>query len=152
MDDIVIVDGARTPFGGLNGGLKGVTATELGAVAAQEALARSRVDPEAVDHVIFGNFVQTCKDAPSVARHIGMMVGVPVEVPGLIVNRLCASGLEAMVVGAQQLLGDSTFVLAGGTENVTQCPHASRRTPEAPTQVWAGHPLRGRRNGDSSRP
>ena len=127
MDDIVIVDGARTAFGALNGGLKGVTATELGAVAAAEALKRSRVDPQAVDHVIFGNVVQTCKDAPYLARHIGMTVGVPIEVPGLIVNRLCASGLEAMVVGAQQLLlGDSTVVLAGGTENMTQCPHVIR--------------------------
>jgi acetyl-CoA acetyltransferase family protein len=127
MDDVVIVDGARTAFGGLNGGLKGVTATELGAVAAREALARSNVDPRSIDHVIFGNVVQTCKDAPYLARHIGMEVGVPVEVPGLIVNRLCASGLEALVVGAQQLLlGDSTVVLAGGSENMTQCPHLIR--------------------------
>jgi len=127
MDEIVIIDGARTAFGALNGGLKGVTATDLGAVAAAEALKRSRVDPQAVDHVIFGNVVQTCKDAPYLARHIGMTVGVPIEVPGLIVNRLCASGLEAMVVGAQQLLlGDSTVVLAGGTENMTQCPHMIR--------------------------
>ena len=127
MDDVVIIDGARTAFGALNGGLKGVTATELGAVAAREALARSNVDPESIDHVIFGNVVQTCKDAPYLARHIGMEVGVPIEVPGLIVNRLCASGLEALVVGAQQLLlGDSTVVLAGGSENMTQCPHLIR--------------------------
>jgi len=127
MDEVVIVDGARTAFGALNGGLKGVTATELGAVAAREALARSNVDPESIDHVIFGNVVQTCKDAPYLARHIGMAVGVPIEVPGLIVNRLCASGLEALVVGAQQLLlGDSTAVLAGGSENMTQCPHLIR--------------------------
>lgn len=127
MDDVVVLDGARTAFGVLSGGLKSVTATELGAVAAREALARSQVDPEIVDHVIFGNVVQTCKDAPYLARHIGLMVGVPVEVPGLTVNRLCASGLEAMVVAAQQLLlGDSTFVLAGGTENMTQCPHVIR--------------------------
>jgi acetyl-CoA acyltransferase 2 len=127
MDDIVIVDGARTAFGALNGGLKGVTATQLGTVTAAEALSRSGVDAQAVDHVIFGNVVQSCKDAPYLARHIGMAVGVPVEVPGLVVNRLCASGLEAMVVGAQQLLlGDSTVVLAGGTENMTQCPHVIR--------------------------
>ncbi len=127
MDDIVLVDGARTAFGALNGGLKGVTATELGTVAAAEALRRSGVDAQAVDHVIFGNVVQTCKDAPYLARHIGLAVGVPVEVPGLVVNRLCASGLEAMVVGARQLLlGDSTVVLAGGTENMTQCPHVIR--------------------------
>ena len=130
-----------------------MTATELGAVAASGALARSQVDPEIVDPVIFGNVVQTREDAPYLARHIGLMVGVPLDVPGLTVNRLCASGLEAMVLGAQQLLlGDSTFVLAGGTENMTQCPHASPRTPEAGIEVRPGHPLRRRRNGDSSRP
>jgi acetyl-CoA acetyltransferase family protein len=127
MEDVVIIDGARTAFGALNGGLKGVTATELGVVAAREALHRSGVEPEAIDHVIFGNVVQTSKDAPYVARHIGLSVGVPLEVPGLIVSRLCASGLEAVVVGAQQLLlGESTMILVGGTENMTQCPHVLR--------------------------
>lgn len=127
MDDVVVIDGARTAFGALNGGLKSVSATELGTVVAREALRRSRVDPELIDHVVFGNVVQTCKDAPYVARHIGLSVGVPIEVPGLTVNRLCASGLEAVVVGAQQLmLGDSTIVLVGGTENMTQCPHVIR--------------------------
>jgi acetyl-CoA acyltransferase 2 len=127
MDDIVIIDGARTAFGTLNGGLKSVTATELGVVVAKEALRRSNVDPELIDHVIFGNVVQTCKDAPYLARHIGMSVGVPIEVPGLTVNRLCASGLEAGIIGARQLmLGHSTLVLAGGTENMSQCPHVIR--------------------------
>ena len=127
MDDVVIIDGARTAFGALNGGLKGVTATELGIAAAGEALKRSRVEPQAIDHVIFGNVVQTCKDAPYLARHIGLSLGVPIDVPGLIVNRLCASGLEAIVIGAQQLLlGESTMVLVGGTENMTQCPHLLR--------------------------
>ena len=127
MDDVVIIDGARTAFGSLSGGLKSVTATDLGAVVAKEALGRSEVDPGLIDHVIFGNVVQTCKDAPYVARHIGLSVGVPIEVPGLTVNRLCASGLEAAVVGAQQLLlGESSIVLVGGTENMTQCPHVIR--------------------------
>ena len=127
MDDVVILDGARTAFGGLNGGLKGVTATDLGAVVAKEALRRSNVDPGLIDHVIFGNVVQTSKDAPYLARHVGMSVGVPIEVPGLTVNRLCASGLEAAVIGAQQLLlGESSMVLAGGTENMSQCPHVIR--------------------------
>jgi acetyl-CoA acetyltransferase family protein len=127
MDDVVIIDGARTAFGALNGGLKGVTATELGAAAARGALRRSNVEPAAIDHVIFGNVVQTCKDAPYLARHIGLSLGVPTEVPGLVVNRLCASGLEAAVVAAQQLLlGESTMVLVGGTENMTQCPHVIR--------------------------
>lgn len=123
----MILDGARTAFGGLNGGLKGVTATDLGAVVASEALRRSNVDPALVDHVIFGNVVQTSKDAPYLARHVGMSVGVPIEVPGLTVNRLCASGLEAAVIGARQLLlGESSMVLAGGTENMSQCPHVIR--------------------------
>jgi len=127
MEDVVIVDGARTAFGALNGGLKSVTATELGTVASREALRRSKVEPATIDHVIFGNVVQTCKDAPYLARHIGLSLGVPTEVPGLIVNRLCASGLEAAVVAAQQLLlGESTMVLVGGTENMTQCPHVIR--------------------------
>ncbi|MGB3903692.1 MAG: acetyl-CoA C-acetyltransferase [Anaerolineae bacterium] len=127
MDDVVIIDGARTAFGSLSGGLKSVTATDLGAVVAKEALRRSKVDPALIDHVIFGNVVQTSKDAPYVARHIGLSVGVPIEVPGLTVNRLCASGLEAAVVGAQQLLlGESSVVLVGGTENMTQCPHVIR--------------------------
>ena len=127
MDDVVIIDGARTAFGSLSGGLKSVTATDLGAVVGKEALGRSEVDPGLIDHVIFGNVVQTCKDAPYVARHIGLSVGVPIEVPGLTVNRLCASGLEAAVVGAQQLLlGESSIVLVGGTENMTQCPHVIR--------------------------
>lgn len=127
MDDVVILDGARTAFGGLNGGLKGVTATDLGAVVAKEALRRSNVDPGLIDHVIFGNVVQTSKDAPYLARHVGMSVGVPIEVPGLTVNRLCASGLEAAVIGARQLLlGESSMVLAGGTENMSQCPHVIR--------------------------
>jgi acetyl-CoA acyltransferase 2 len=127
MEDVVIIDGARTAFGALNGGLKGVTATELGLAAGREALRRSAVEPETIDHVIFGNVVQTCKDAPYLARHIGLSLGVPIEVPGLIVSRLCASGLESVVVGAQQLLvGESTLVLVGGTENMTQCPHVLR--------------------------
>jgi acetyl-CoA acyltransferase 2 len=131
MDDVVIIDGARTAFGGLNGGLKSVTATDLGAVVAEEALRRSNVDPELIDHVIFGNVVQTCKDAPYLARHIGMSVGLPIEVPGLTVNRLCASGLEAALIGAQQLLlGESSCVLVGGTENMTQCPHVLRGSRE----------------------
>ncbi|HEM60754.1 MAG TPA: acetyl-CoA C-acyltransferase, partial [Chloroflexi bacterium] len=104
MDDVVIIEGARTAFGALNGGLKGVTATELGVVAGREALRRSHVSPEDIDHVIFGNVVHTCKDAAYLARHIGLALGVRTEVPGLVVNRLCASGLEAAVVGAQQLL------------------------------------------------
>lgn len=121
--DIVIVDGARTPVGTFMGMLKNVKATDLGVVAAKAALERSGVDPEWVDHVVFGNVLQTAGDAIYLARHIGLWVGVPRSRPALIVNRLCGSGLEAIVSGARMLLtGEAQFVLAGGAESMSQAP------------------------------
>jgi len=121
--DIVIVDGARTPVGTFMGSLKSVKAVDLGVVAAKAALKRSAVDPEWIDHVVFGNVLQTAGDAIYLARHIGLKVGVPQSRPALIVNRLCGSGLEAIVTGARMLLtGEARFVLAGGTENMSQAP------------------------------
>ena len=122
-----LVNGARTPMAEYGGALKDVSATELGVVAAKAALGRSGVDPAAVDHVIFGNVLQTSPDAIYVARHIGLRSGVPVEVPALLVNRLCGSGIEAAVIAAQRiLLGESQLVLCGGIENMTQSPHVIR--------------------------
>src|SRR5712691_13415074 len=91
MKDIVIIDGARTPFGTYGGALRDTSATDLGVVAAKEALKRSKVAPEKIDHVIFGNVLQTSGDAVYLARHVGLKAGVPKEVPALIVNRLCGS-------------------------------------------------------------
>jgi acetyl-CoA acetyltransferase family protein len=124
---IYIVSGARTPMADYGGALKDVSATELGVVAAKAALGRSGVDPAAVDHVIFGNVLQTSPDAIYAARHIGLKSGVPVEVPALVLNRLCGSGIEAAIVAAQRiLLGESQLVLCGGIENMTQSPHVIR--------------------------
>jgi acetyl-CoA acetyltransferase family protein len=121
--DIVIVDGARTPVGTFMGSLKNVKAVDLGVLAAKAALKRSAVDPEWIDHVVFGNVLQTAGDAIYLARHIGLKIGVPRSRPALIVNRLCGSGLEAIVTGARMLLtGEARFVLAGGAENMSQAP------------------------------
>jgi acetyl-CoA acetyltransferase family protein len=127
MKDIVIVDGARTAFGTYGGALRDVSATDLGVVAAKAALERSKVDPGRIDHVIFGNVLQTSGDAIYHARHVGLRAGVPKEVPALTVNRLCGSGLQAILLGAQEIqLGQADFVLAGGAENMSMAPHMVR--------------------------
>ena len=110
-----------------NGLFSDVSAIDLGVVAAKEALVRSGTDPGEVDHVIFGNALQTSGDAIYGARHVGLKAGVPKEVPALTVNRLCGSGFESIVQGAQRiLLGEATTVLAGGMENMSQAPHVIR--------------------------
>ena len=127
MKDIVIIDGARTPFGTYGGQLRDTSATDLGVIAAKAALEKSKVDPKDIDHVIFGNVLQTSGDAVYLARHIGLRSGVPKEVPALTVNRLCGSGLQAILLGAQEIqLGQADFVLAGGTENMSMAPHQIR--------------------------
>ncbi|HEY3171621.1 MAG TPA: thiolase family protein [Thermoanaerobaculia bacterium] len=125
--EIVILEGARTPMAEYNGSFSDISAIDLGVVAAKEALARSGTDPAEVDHVIFGNALQTSGDAIYGARHVGLKAGVPKEVPALTVNRLCGSGFESIVQGAQRiLLGEATTVLAGGMENMSQTPHVIR--------------------------
>jgi len=125
--DIVIVAGARTPFGNLGGALADLTATDLAVAAAEAAIARSGVPKERFDEVVFGNVIQSSADAIYLARHVGLRAGLPVGVPALTLNRLCGSGLQAMLSAAQSLrLGESTYVLAGGSENMTQSPHVVR--------------------------
>ena len=127
MKDVVIIDGARTAFGTFGGALRDTSATDLGVVAAKAALERSKVDPKQIDQVIFGSVLQTSGDAVYLARHIGLKAGVPKEVPALTVNRLCGSGLQAILLGAQEIqLGQADFVLAGGTENMSMAPHQIR--------------------------
>jgi acetyl-CoA acyltransferase 2 len=126
-DDVVIIAGARTPFGNLGGSLAEVTATDLGVAAAVAAIERSGVAASQIDDVVFGNVVQSSADAIYLARHIGLKAGVPQEVPALTVNRLCGSGLQAILSAAQTLrAGESSFALAGGTENMSQAPHVVR--------------------------
>ncbi len=127
MQDIVILDGARTPMAEYNGAFSDVSAIELGAHASREALSRSGVEPGEIDHVIFGNALQTSGDAIYGARHVGLKAGVPHEIPAVTVNRLCGSGFEAIIQGAHRiLLGEAKTVLAGGMENMSQAPFVIR--------------------------
>src|ERR671934_1691124 len=127
MKDIVIIDGARTAFGTYGGQLRDTSATDLAVVAAKAALERSKVDAKQIGHVIMGNVLQTTGDAVYFARHVGLKSGIPKEVPALTVNRLCGSGLQAILLAAQEIqLGQADFVLAGGGENMSMAPHQIR--------------------------
>ena len=125
--DIAIVSGARTPFGRYCGKLKDYSAQELGAVAAKAAIERSGVNPQDFDHVVFGNAQQTSGDAIYGARHVGLRAGLPIETPALTVNRLCGSGMQAIVSAAQMIQTDEAkIVLAGGMEAMSQAPFTIR--------------------------
>jgi len=127
MKDVFILGGARTPMTEYVGALRDFSALELGAIAARAALARTGVQPDWVDHVVFGNVLQTSADAIYGARHVGLKAGVPVEVPALTVNRLCGSGIQAVVSGAHYIqVGEAAIVLSGGMENMSQAPHVVR--------------------------
>src|SRR5499427_1354373 len=124
---IVILEGARTPMAEYNGVFSDTSAIDLGVIASKEALARAGTEPGEIDHVIFGNALQTSGDAIYGARHVALKAGVPREVPALTVNRLCGSGFESIVQGAHRiLLGEAKTVLAGGMENMSQAPHVIR--------------------------
>jgi acetyl-CoA acetyltransferase family protein len=125
--EVMIIGGARTPMTDYVGALKDVSALELGAIAARGAFERSGVKPEWIDHVVVGNVLQTSADAIYGARHVALKSGVPIEVPALTVNRLCGSGIQAAVSGAQMIqLGEAGMVLTGGIESMSQAPHVIR--------------------------
>ena len=125
--DVFFLSGRRTPFGTFGGTLKDWSATDLAVASAEAALDSAGVEPESVDHVIYGNTLQTSADAIYLARHVGLRAGVPEEVPAVTVNRLCGSGFQAITQGAQEILvGDAEVVLCGGTESMSQAPHVVR--------------------------
>ena len=127
MNEIFILGGARTPMADYTGKLKDFSAIELGAIAARAAMERTGVKPEDVDHVVYGNVLQTSSDAVYGARHVGLKAGLPIEVPALTVNRLCGSGIQAAVNGGQMIqLGEADVVLTGGMESMSQAPHVIR--------------------------
>ncbi|MDP9324791.1 MAG: acetyl-CoA C-acetyltransferase [Acidobacteriota bacterium] len=126
-EEIYILGGARTPMAEYNGRLKDISALELGAIAARAAMERTGVAPDMVDHVVFGNVLQTSADAVYGARHVGLKAGLPIEVPALTVNRLCGSGIQAAISGGQMIkLDEADVVLTGGMESMTQAPHVIR--------------------------
>jgi acetyl-CoA acetyltransferase family protein len=125
--DVLFLSGTRTGFGSFGGSLRDLSAIDLGVVAARAAVERAGVEPGDIDHAVFGNALQTSADAIYLARHIALKSGLSIETPAVTVNRLCGSGFESIIQGAQQiLLGDSNIVLAGGAESMSQAPHVVR--------------------------
>lgn len=123
MREVVIVGAKRTAIGAFGGVFKDVSAVELGAVAAKAALAQAGIGPEQVDETIVGCILQAGL-GQGVGRQVAMKAGIPVGKPAYAVNKLCGSGMKAVVLGAQAImLGDAEVVLAGGVENMSQAPY-----------------------------
>ena len=123
MEDIVILSGARTAIGTFGGSLAGTTAIDLGATAAKAAIERAGVDGGQIGHVVFGHVINTEPRDMYLSRVAAMDAGVPDTTPAMNVNRLCGSGLQAIVSATQNLmLGDADFALAGGAENMSRSP------------------------------
>ncbi|KAJ3136361.1 3-ketoacyl-CoA thiolase, mitochondrial [Physocladia obscura] len=123
---IFIVSAKRTPFGGFNGKLAHLTASELGGIASKAAIAELPAGTP-IDSINYGNVLQTSRDAAYLSRHIGHRAGLPVTVPANTINRLCGSGFQAIINGAQDIFsGDAEISLVGGTENMSQAPYALR--------------------------
>jgi len=136
-EDVVIIGGARTPFCEWQGGkrgdgqpgglLKDVSALKLGEIAIKGALEKTGTSAESVDHVVMGYALQTCDQAIFGARHAGLGAGIPQEVPMLTLSRICGSGVQSIVSGAQMImLNEAQTVVAGGMENLSQAPHVLR--------------------------
>jgi acetyl-CoA acyltransferase 2 len=126
-DDIVLCAGVRTAFGAFGGALRDLSGNDLGVVAAKAALDRSGFAPDEIDHVVFGNALQTSPDAIYCARHVALKAGLPETTPAVTVNRLCGSGFESIIQAARQVAtGESEVVLVGGTESMSQAPHTIR--------------------------
>jgi acetyl-CoA acetyltransferase family protein len=124
--DIVILSGVRTAFGNMGGSLASLSATDLAVPTATAAMEKAGVAPDDIDHVIYGNVLQTSNDATYLARHVGLRAGTPQRVPAITVNRLCGSGFQSIVNGAEQILtGQARCVLVGGTESMSQAPHVT---------------------------
>jgi acetyl-CoA C-acetyltransferase len=123
MNAVVIVSGARTPIGAFNGSLKTFTAPQLGAIAIKEALKRANVKPEDVSEVIMGN-VLTAGVGQAPARQAALFAGIPQSVPCMTINKVCGSGLKAVMLGAQAIMtGDADIVVAGGQESMSNSPY-----------------------------
>jgi acetyl-CoA acetyltransferase family protein len=125
--DIFIIGGKRTPMGEYVGALKDISAIDLGAIAAKGALESTGVPADEIDHTVIGNALQTSGDAIYGARHVALKAGVPFDRPALTVNRLCGSGIQSIISGAQLIqLGEAQTCLVGGMESMSQAPHVIR--------------------------
>jgi acetyl-CoA acetyltransferase family protein len=141
--DVFILGGKRTAMGEYVGALKDISAIDLGAIAAKGAMHATGVTPEDIDHTVIGNALQTSGDAIYGARHVALKAGVPFDRPALTVNRLCGSGIQSVISGAQMIqLGEAETVLVGGMESMSQAPHVIRG-------ARSGFPLGGGKLEDS---
>ncbi|MFH8496149.1 thiolase family protein [Streptomyces coeruleorubidus] len=138
MKDVYIVDAVRTPIGRYNGALAGVRPDDLAAHAIRELLARTpELDPARIEDVYFGNANGAGEENRNVGRMAALLAGLPTSVPGVTVNRLCASGLEAVIQAARAIaLGDASIALAGGVESMTRAPYV---LPKSDRPFPAGH-------------
>ena len=138
MTEVVITSAARTAVGRYGGSLKDQPPTELGALATRTALERSGIEPDQVDQVVFGNVIHSAPEDMYMARVVGMKAGIPKEVPAFTVNRLCGTGVQAIVSAAQSIAtGDAEVAIAGGAESMSRGPY------------WMPHARWGARMGET---
>nr|WP_326188485.1 acetyl-CoA C-acyltransferase [Exiguobacterium indicum] len=133
MKRVAIIDAVRTPIGRYNGALRQVRPDDLGARVIEALLERNpQVDPKTIEEVIFGNANQAGEDNRNVARMSGLLAGLPVEVAGTTINRLCGSGLDAVIAAARGIaLGEGEIYIAGGTESMTRAPFVLAKPDQA---------------------
>ncbi len=125
--EVVVVSGARTPIGGYGGSLKDIPPSELAARCVREAVARAAIEPQSVGHVVFGNIIHTDAHDHYLARVAAINGGLPVETPALTLNRLCGSGLQAIITAAHAIMfGDADVAVAGGAESMSRSPYLSQ--------------------------
>jgi acetyl-CoA C-acetyltransferase len=139
MTEVVIASAARTAIGSFGRSLRDIAPTELGATVARAAVARAGIEPDQVEQVVFGNVIHTAPEDMYMARVVGIRAGIPKEAPAFTVNRLCGSGVQAIVSAAQAIqTGDAEIVLAGGAESMSRGAY------------WAQNARWGARMGDAS--
>jgi acetyl-CoA acetyltransferase family protein len=144
--DVVFLSAVRTPFGTFGGTLRDVPVSDFTTVAAKAAIERARIDAADIDSAIFGNVLYTAADSVYFARHVALRSGLREESSALTVNRLCGSGFQSIVSGAQEImLGDSNVCLVGGADSMSQAPHVARvrwgvpfgKSPALEDTLWA---------------
>lgn len=129
MEDIYIVSGVRTAIGDFGGSLKPFMPSQLGSIVVKEALSRAGVSASDVEHVVIGQVMPTSARDGMLSRAIALQAGVPFEVPALTLNRLCGSGVQAIVSAAQMMkLGEASITVAGGAESMSNVPYHDHGT------------------------
>ena len=121
---VYLVNGKRTPFGKFGGSLKDITPVDLAVIAAKSLISEINLSAELIDQVILGNVVPSSTDSMYGGRHLALKLGCRQETPGIVINRLCGSGIQSLLDAARLIkLGEADCVLAGGTENMSMVPH-----------------------------